>query len=60
MEINNDLGIKIAENDDEKFWIETKEKCLEAIAAEKRNLKINKKILSLCKKELKLFCKPKK
>lgn len=46
------LGIKVAENSDEKFWTETKEKCEEAIKAEARNSKINKKMLELCEKEL--------
>ena len=47
------LGLKIAENSDEKFWTETKEKCEEAIKAEERNIKINKSILKICEKELK-------
>jgi hypothetical protein len=52
------LGLKIAENTDEKFWIETKEKCEEAIKAELRNIKINEKILELCAEQLKLFGQP--
>ena len=47
------LGIKIAENSDESFWTETKEKCEEAIKAEERNLKINHRLLKLCDEELK-------
>ena len=46
------LGIKVAENTDESFWTETKQKCEEAIAAENRNIKINLTMLSLCEKEL--------
>ena len=46
------LGVKVAEDSDERFWTETREKCLEAIKAEKRNLKINEKMLELCKEEL--------
>ena len=46
------LGVKIAENTDEAFWTDTKEKCIQAIAAEKRNLKINTKMLELCEEEL--------
>lgn len=46
------LGLKIAENSDEKFWTETKEKCEEAIAAEKRNIKINEKLIELCNSQL--------
>jgi len=49
---DKELGVKIAENSDEKFWTETKEKCEEAIKAEKRNIKINEKLIELCKKEL--------
>ena len=51
---NEELGLKIAENSDEAFWTETKEKCLEAIAAEERNLKINKRMIDLCDEQLKV------
>ncbi len=57
---NEELGVKIAENTDEVFWSETKEKCEEAIKAEKRNIKINKKMIELCDEQLKLFGKPNK
>ena len=50
---NKELGVKISENSDEKFWEETREKCSEAIAVENRNLKINQKMLELCEDELK-------
>jgi hypothetical protein len=50
---DKELGVKIAENNDEAFWTETREKCLEAITAEHRNLKINQKIIQLCEQELK-------
>ena len=50
---NEELGLKIAENTDEQFWTETKEKCNQTIAAEHRNLKINEKMLGLCEEELK-------
>lgn len=46
------LGVKIAENSEEAFWTETKEKCQEAIKAEERNLEINKKIIELCGQKL--------
>jgi hypothetical protein len=46
------LGLKIAEDSDEKFWTETKEKCTEAIKAEKRNIKINETLIKLCELEL--------
>ena len=49
------LGIKIAETTDESFWAETKEKCKQAIAAEERNLKINRQMIELCDAELKKF-----
>jgi len=47
-----ELGVKIAENTDEKFWAEMKEKCTEAIKAEERNTKINKKMIQLADEEL--------
>lgn len=46
------LGLKIAENSDEAFWTETKEKCEEAIAAERRNIKINERLIVLCTEQL--------
>ncbi len=49
---NKELGVKIAENTDERFWNETKEKCEETIKAELRNIKINEELIKLCKKEL--------
>ena len=47
------LGVKIAENSDEKFWIETKEKCEKAIESEHRNIKINEVLIKLCEEQLK-------
>lgn len=52
---DKDLGVKIAENTDEAFWTETKQKCTEAIAAEERNMKINMKLIELCEEQLKSF-----
>jgi len=52
---NEELGLKIAENTDEAFWAETKKKCEDAIAAEERNMKINKKMIELCEEQLKTF-----
>ena len=49
---SKELGVKISENKDETFWAETKEKCLEAIAAEERNLKINRTMIKLCEEQL--------
>jgi hypothetical protein len=51
---DKELGLKIAENSDEAFWTETKEKCLKAIEAEERNLKINRRMIELCEEQLKL------
>ena len=52
---NKELGVKIAENPDEVFWAETKEKCLEAMNSENRNLKINIKIIELCDEQVKII-----
>jgi hypothetical protein len=49
---DKDLGVKIAESTDEAFWTEMKQKCEDAIAAETRNMKINKHMLKLSEKEL--------
>ncbi len=57
---DKELGLKIAETSDEKFWTETKEKCQETIAAEKRNIKINEILIGLCEQELELFGEPNK
>ena len=50
---NEELGVKVAENTDEEFWTNTKEKCIEAIAAEEKNLKINRTMIKLCEENLK-------
>lgn len=50
---DKEIGLKFAETTDEAFWTETKEKCLQAIAAEERNLKINKRMIELCEEQLK-------
>jgi hypothetical protein len=50
---DKELGVKIAETTDEAFWTETKEKCLQAIDTENRNIKINEQMLKLCEQELK-------
>ena len=54
---NKELGLKIAENSDEVFWTELKEKCLDATKAEERNLKINSHMLKLCAEELSKYVK---
>ena len=52
---DEEMGLKVAEDSEEKFWIETKEKCEEGIKSAKRNLKINEELLKLAKKELREF-----
>ncbi|MFA5037805.1 MAG: hypothetical protein WC479_11605 [Candidatus Izemoplasmatales bacterium] len=47
------LGLKIAENSDEKFWTETKEKCEEGIKSAKRNILLDEKLIELCNEQLK-------
>ena len=47
------LGVKIAEDSDEKFWTEMQEKCTEAIKTEHRNIKVNEILLKLCEEQLK-------
>ena len=47
-----ELGVKIAEDSDEKFWTEMKEKCTESIKTEHRNIKINEILLKLCEEQL--------
>lgn len=49
---DKELGLKVSESSDETFWVETKEKCEDAIRAEERNLKINKQIIALCEQQL--------
>lgn len=50
---NPELGLKVAENSDEAFWTEQKEKVEEAIKADARNAKIHKAMLKLCEEQLK-------
>jgi len=52
---DKELGVKIAENTDEAFWEDTREKCTEALKAEARNIKINEKMLELCAQELEII-----
>jgi len=47
------LGVKIAEDTDEVFWTETKEKIEISDKAEIRNAKVRAKMLELCNEELK-------
>lgn len=52
---DKELGVKIAENTDEAFWTETKEKCETALKVDARNKKINEKMKELCEAELETF-----
>jgi len=47
------LGIKVAEDTDEEFWTDTKEKIETSNKAEARNAKVRAVMLELCNKELK-------
>jgi len=47
-----ELGVKIAENSDEAFWTDMKEKCTEAIKTEHRNIKVNEKLIILAESEI--------
>lgn len=49
---DKEMGIKVAEDSDEKFWIEQKEQCVKANEAEARNAKVRQKLIELCDKEL--------
>lgn len=52
MESIEELGVKIAENTDEEFWINRKEETTKAIEVERRNIKIHEHMLKLCDLEL--------
>lgn len=54
---DKELGLKIAEDADEVFWTETKEKCLAGIKAAERNILLDNKMLELCNEQLELFGK---
>ena len=49
---NEELGVKIAEDTDEAFWTDTKEKIETSDKAEARNAKVRAVMLELCNKEL--------
>lgn len=46
------IGLKLAENPDEAFWITTKEKCLKEIESLKHAIIINQAILDLADKKI--------
>ena len=49
---DKELGIKIAEDTDEAFWTDTKEKIETSNKAEARNAKVRAVMIELCNKEL--------
>jgi len=49
---DKELGIKVAEDTDEAFWTDTKEKIETSDKAEIRNAKVRAVMLELCNKEL--------
>lgn len=46
------IGLKIAEDKDEAFWMEVKKKCENAIDMSEKDIIINKHILKLCEEKL--------
>lgn len=49
---HKELGLKIAENPEEKFWIEMKDKCTKAIESNHREIIINEEIVKLAEKKI--------
>jgi hypothetical protein len=49
---DKELGLKIAENDDEAFWEASKKRCEKEIEMNKREIIINEHILILCRQKL--------
>jgi hypothetical protein len=47
------IGLKIALNPEEAFWIEMKEKCLKEINNNKREIIINEAVIELAEKKIK-------
>lgn len=54
---DKNLGLKIAENHEEKLWNELKEKTEKQIAFLTDELYINKEIVKLCREKLKKWSK---
>lgn len=46
------LGIKIAENPDQAFWTQLKEKCMRDIETHKREIIINEAIIELSEQKI--------
>lgn len=47
------LGLVVAENDEEKFWIEIKESTEKDIKNLEKMLKFNKGIIAMCEEKIK-------
>jgi len=54
---NKELGLKIAVNQDEAFWEETRKKCLTMIDNSKHEIEMDEHILKLCDEKLKKYKK---
>jgi hypothetical protein len=50
---NKDLGLKVAEDSEEKFWTDLKEKCEKDIKSSEQTIAIAKHIIELCKEKIK-------
>jgi hypothetical protein len=46
------LGLKIAENADEEFWIKAKKQVEDSIFNHKKQIEIDEKVLELCNERL--------
>lgn len=50
---DKDLGLKIAVNPDEAFWIDLKERMLKQIESYKREIIVNEAVVELAEKKIK-------
>ena len=50
---DKELGLKVAINEEEKFWKEFEERCKKSIDNNKREIIINESLLVLCEARLK-------
>ena len=55
---DKELGVKIAVNEDEAFWEETRKRCTKEIDLNKKGIIINEHLLTLCTEKLEAY-KPK-
>ena len=49
---DKELNLKIAENPEEAFWTQLKEKCIKDIVSHNREIVINEAIIDLCKEKI--------